>query len=262
MVELHYNNESYSIPEQYNELTGMQLIKLAPLLKSNATNAMLLSLQVLQVLMNKSTAAFFFLSLDLRERAMKYVQWVFEKNTLTEQLLPEIDGYYGPKSKFDNLTLEEYHCSEIFYAEFIATADAQALDKLVAVLYRKPKSVFYNQSKDTAGDIRKEFNEHEIEYWEKKVSRWPMDTKQAILLWYDGCRQHLIQLYSGVFAPTAPVQEGSDQSERGMFGVIRQIADGGKYGQFAEVKKLNIHTALLEMEQLIKEAAEANKLAQ
>ncbi len=260
MVTLRYNNKEYTIPSEYNELTGQQLIMLAPLLKSLVKDDLLIQLQVLRVLMNKSTTAFFFMSVDLRERALMYTNWVFLKNTLTTQLLPEIDGYYGPKSCFDNLTLEEYHCAEIFYTELITDGDAEALNKLIAVLYRKPKSLFYNQHKDPAGDIRKPFNEHEIDYYAKKIAKWPTDTKQAILLWYDGCRQHLIELYATVFSPTAPVSDEADV--RGMFGVIRQIADGNKYGQFEQVKKLNIHTALLEMEQLIKEAAEANKLSQ
>jgi hypothetical protein len=257
MVELLYNDKSYEIPAEYNDLTGDQLIKLAPLLKSNEPDALLLSLRVLQVLMNKSTAAFYFLSLDLRERALEYVQWVFEKNTLTKQILPSIDGYYGPKSNFDNLTLEEYHCAEIFYSDFLSTADTESLNKLVAVLYRKPKSN-YDDQKDPDGDIRMPFNEHEIDFWAGKISKWPSDTKEAVLLWYDGCRQYLIALYATVFAPQAPSSETQDN--RGMFGVMRQIADGSKYGQFEQVKKLNIHTALLEMEELIKEAAAAENL--
>jgi hypothetical protein len=257
MVELLYNDKSYVIPENYNELTGDQLIKLAPLLKSTEPDALLLSLKVLQVLMNKSTAAFYFLSLDLRERALQYAQWVFEKNTLTKQILPSIDGYYGPKSNFDNLTLDEYHCAEIFYSEFLSSADAAALDKLVAVLYRKPKKD-YDELRDPDGDIRMPFNEHEIDYWAHFISYWPSDTKEAVLLWYDGCRQHLIALYNTVFTP--PKDEAPAEDNRGMFGVMRQIADGSKYGQFEQVKKLNIHTALLEMEELIKEAAAAEKL--
>lgn len=260
MVTLHYNDKEYTIASEYNELTGLQLVKLAPLLKSVDRSDLLVQLQVLQILMNVSTTAFYFMSLDLRDRALEHIQWVFDKNTLTTQLLPSLHGLYGPKSCFDNLTLEEYHCAEIFYSDLIAGGDTNALNKLVAVLYRKPKSIFYDQKKDPAGDIRKPFNEHEIDYWASKISEWPLNQKEAILLWYDGCRQHLISLYSAVFTPTQPT---ADQVEtRGMFGLMRQIADGNKYGQFEQVKKLNIHTALLEMEQLIKEAAEANKLSQ
>lgn len=257
MVELHYNDKSYELPERYNELTGDQLIRLAPLLKSVEPDALLLSLKVLKVLMNKSKASFYFLSLDLRERAIAHVQWVFEKNTLTQQLLPSIYGYYGPKGSFDNLTLEEYHCAEIFYSDFIRSADIADLDKLVAVLYRKPKSD-YDDVRDPDGDIRMPFNEHEIDFWAAKIGRWPSDIKEAVLLWYDGCRQHLIALYSSVFTP--PKDGATAEDSRGMFGVMRQIADGSKYGQFEQVKKLNIHTALLEMEELIKEAAAAEKL--
>ena len=256
-----YNEKEYLIAGEYNELTGRQLIKLSPLLKLNSVYDLTISLQVLQVLLNKSTTSFYFMSLDFRERALEHVQWVFQKNTLTKQLLPEIKGFFGPKSNFDNLTLEEYHCAEIFYSELLEDKDPAALDKLIAVLYRKPKSFFYNQEKDSAGDVRMPFNEHEIDYWAKQISRWQPALKDAVLLWYDGCRQHLISLYSAVFTAPSDLPAKEDPGSRGMFGVIRQIADGNKYGQFEQVKKLNIHTALLEMEQLIKEAAEASKLS-
>jgi hypothetical protein len=257
MVDLLYNDKKYTLPEHYNELSGDQLIKVVELLKSAEPDALLLSLKVLQVLMNKSTAAFYFLSLDLRERALEYVQWVFQKNTLTEQLLPVINGFYGPKSNFDNLTLSEYHCSELFYAEYLQSSDDQVLEKLVAVLYRMPKKN-YDLQRDPDGDIRNEFNEHEIDFWAQQISQWRADIKQAVLFWYDGCRQQLISLYGAVFAPA--VADSSADDSRGMFGVIRGIADGGKYGKFEEVKKLNIHTALLEMEELIKEAAAVNNI--
>lgn len=259
MVTLLYKKKEYNIPSEYNELTGEQLIKLAPLLHAGAAIDIVCKLKVLQILMGMSTARFYFMSLDLRDRALNYIHWIFEKNTLTKQLLPCIKGYYGPKAYFDNLTLEEYHCAEIFYSDLIQEKDEHALNKLIAVLYRKPKSLFYNQQKDPSGDIRTPFNEHEIEYWAKKINSWPVSVKQAILIWYDGCREHLISLYSLVFTPDA--NSTSESDTRGMFGVMRQIADGSKYGQFDQVKKMNIHTALLEMEQLIKEAAEANKIS-
>jgi len=40
---------------------------------------------------------------------------------------------------------------------------------------------------------------------------------------------------------------------------MRGLADGGKYGSFNDIKSLNLHTALMEMEQLVKEAAELEK---
>lgn len=260
MVALMYNDKEYLIASEYNDLTDSQLIKLAPLLKSISEGDLAISLKVLQILLNKSIASFYFMSLDFRERALEHVQWVFKENTLTKQLLPEIHGFFGPKSNFDNLTLEEYHCCEIFYTEILEGLSTSAIDKLIAVLYRKPKSLFYDHDKDPAGDARKPFNEHEIDYWAKKISKWNPALKDAVLMWYDGCRQHLISLYSSVFTPST--EPSTDQLEvRGMFGVIRQIADGNKYGQFEQVKKLNIHIALLEMEQLLKEAAEADKLS-
>jgi hypothetical protein len=259
MVVGIYDNELYHIPDSYNELTRDQLIKLAPLL-TRKDEPGVIGLQVLQVLLQLSKVKFFFLDTEVKEQLLPFTAWVFEKNNLTKQIIPVyshwLNSYWGPKSDFDNITLSEYHCTEIYYAMLLQDKKPEALDALISVLYRKSKPG-YDFKKDPDGDCRRDFNEHEIEYWSKKVSSLPSDLKQAILLWYDGCRESLVQLYPAVFRPSDSA-EASDT--KGMFSVMRGLADGAKYGSFNEVKKLNLHTALMEMEQLIKEAEEQKKL--
>lgn len=255
MVEACYHNRTYQLPSIYNELTGKQLIKIAPLL-AKKEDPSVIQLDVLRVLLNKSLVCFFFMPLDPKERLVQLTDWVYSKNTLTTQLIPKYNGFCGPKSDFDNLTLAEYHCTEIYYSMLVNDKKNEALDALIAVLYRKPKT-WYNKKRDSDGDVRRPFNENEIEYWAGLISEWPMAVKQAILLWYDGCRENLISLYPEVFKP-APTTDDTG-SDKGMFTVMRGLAEGGKYGAFNNVKQLNLHTALMEMEQLVKEAAELQK---
>jgi len=144
------------------------------------------------------------MSIDIKERLVQLSEWIYLKNTLTTQLIPKYSGLCGPKSDFDNLTLAEYHCTEIYYSMLVNDKKNEALDALIAVLYRKPK-LFYNRKKDSDGDVRCQFNENEIEYWAGVVSEWPLAVKQAILLWYDGCRESLISIYPEVSNHPHPV---------------------------------------------------------
>lgn len=249
------------MPDSYNELSDRQLIKLAPIL-SIKEDPLVIELMVLRVLLNMSRVRFFFLSSEIKGYLKELTGWVFKKNSLTAQNIPSyrhwLAVFYGPKSDFDNLTLSEYHCTEIYYSMLIQDKKEEALDALISVLYRKAKKS-YNKKKDPDGDIRIAFNEHEIEYWSSKIASWPIGVKQAVLLWYDGCRESLIELYPKVFQPTTDTDE--TQSTKGMFSVLRGLADGAKYGSFNEVKNLNLHTALMEMEQLIIEQESISKSA-
>ena len=255
MVEACYHNRTYLLPSCYNELSGKQLIKIAPLLAKKEDPAVI-QLAVLRILLKMNRISFFFMPLDPKERLVQLTEWIYEKNSLTSQLLPKYKGFFGPKTSFDNITLAEYHCTEIYYSMLVNDKKEEALDALIAVLYRKAKN-WYNHRLDPDGDCRKPFNENEIEYWASKIKHWPTPVKQAILLWYDGCRESLISLYPEVFRP-APNTDDTG-SEKGMFQVMRGLAEGGKYGAFNDVKHLNLHTALMEMEQLVKEAEEMKK---
>jgi len=259
MVEVFYHNKKYRLPGSFNELSGKQLIQLAPLL-SGSRDLVLNQLQVLCVLLQKSMIRFYLMPIELKDKLLMHIEWVYQENNLTAQLIHVYKNrfakYYGPKSEFDNIELGEYHCTEIYYSMLLAGKGQEALDALVSVIYRRGKKN-YDFVKDTDGDGRAEFNEHEIEYWAGKISHWPLAVKQAILLWYDGCRQHLIKLYPAVYKPSEV--EDTTGSEKGMFSMMRGLADGAKYGSFAQVKKLNLHTAHLEMEKLIEEAEQIRK---
>lgn len=254
LLPLVYNTKTFLLPESYNELSGKQLVAIAAL-KSSGIRVDVALLKAMSILLNKSTFRFILLPADLKDRLLPFVKWVFEENTLTEQLLPEYKGYHGPKKEFNNLSLAEFHQTEIFYSQFAASEDKDALNKLVAVLYRRPKKK-YDTRRDSEGDIRTAFNSNEVDYYAKKIKKWPHAVKLAIVLFYDGCRQNLKALYEKVFTGEGGKEDGPD----GMFGVIRGLA-GNKYGDFEKVESLNVHTALYEIELVIEEQEELERLA-
>jgi hypothetical protein len=212
-------------------------------------------LKALQILLDKSLFSFFRIPSDAKARMLEEVNWLFEKNKLTEQVMPRYrknifsQWFYGPRQEFDNLLLGEFHFSEMHYREYVVDQDEEGLNKLIAVLYRKPIAS-YNYKLDSAGDARIKFNANEIDFYAKKVKRWPLKVKLAILTFYDGCREDLMHRYNDVF------QGGKgEDNDQGMFGVIRGLS-GPKYGKIDDVEELNIHTALTEISMQLKEAKE------
>lgn len=247
MVTFHFQYKKYGpVPESYNELSGKQLISIAALfladMKPGAAR-----LKSLKILLDKSFISFAVIPADAKARMLQYIEWVFKKNTLTDQVLPTYRGFVGPKKEFDNLTLAEFHFAERYYQELITEEGTDALNKLVAVLYRKPKPG-YDYKLDSDGDARQRFNANEVDHYAAIISHWPAAVKQAVLFFYDGCRQYLLELYDEVFSGNS-----GEENEDGMFGIIRGIS-GDKYGDIDKVEQLNIHTALSELTIQLKEA--------
>ena len=227
MITFHFGNKKFGpVPGSYNELSGRQLIGLAAIFAQGVTKD-LARLMALKVLLNKSLLGFGLMSADAKNRIISpllsdageevqpgHIDWIFDTNTLTEQVLPKYRGYYGPGTEFDNLTLSEFHATEVNYHLLIQGDEAEkegALNNLVAVLYRKPKW-FYNKERNKDGDIRKPFNPNELPFLSKKIAAWPAPVKMAIVMYYDGCRQNLVSLYDKVFSGG---DDGSDNDKIG-----------------------------------------------
>lgn len=242
MLLLRYHNKKYFLPENFNELTGKQLICIAAMMHSKVNQER----KTLQVLLNKRLLPFLCIANDAKARMLEYIDWIFQKNTLTAQLITKHKGLVGPKSEFDNLTMGEFHFTELFYKQII-DGNESAVAKLIAVLYRKAKPG-YDYKKDPDGDARCEFNANEVAYYAQIIERkFSPAVKTAIIMWYDGCRQSLIELYDKAFsAPGA--QE--DAESFGMYDMIRNLS-GDKFGTIKDTEKIFIHSAFVEVEKIM-----------
>lgn len=247
---IHYQKRKIILPGSYNELSARQMIAIAALLQLQESEDVL-RLKALQILSGYGQLRFCLFPADLKARIIENVSlidWVFKENTLTAQLLPEYKGFHGAKGEFDNTTLAEFHFTEVAYQEFVTGEEKEKeLNTLIAVLYRKPKFL-YNKKQDKDGDSRQHFNANLLPYNSRKIADWPLNVKLAILMFYDGCRQHLASSYEAIFKG----RTGGD-NKAGMFSIIRGLA-GTKYGDFDKVEDLNIHTALSDIEEQMAEA--------
>lgn len=250
MLTLHYHKTKINLPESFNELSGKQFIQVSELLY-NGGEPLKCHVIAFRILGHINRIRLRLMNPDLVARALEHVSWVFDHEQriqMTNQLIPEYKGMYGPISDFDNLKMGEFHFSELYYKDLVYENNEKAIDSLVAVLYRKPK-IKYDRKKNPDGDIRIEFNSNEVPYNAKRVSRWPAAVKQAIFLWYDSCRQKLVQDNSLVFKE--PSNGFESQFETGLYGMMRSLA-GDKLGAISDIEQMYVHTALLELG-LIKE---------
>jgi hypothetical protein len=254
MQDLVYNKKLYFIPSTWNELTAKQLFAITHLLHTNYTPEYKEYL-LLKAMLGFGNLRYAFLPNDAKYRMMPFVEWIANK----EEVLTELpfncysknifsSKLFAPAKAFENLTMLEFHYTEVAYKFLIETDDEKYLNELIAVLFRHKKEN-YDTAKNSDGDCRIAFNPNEIDYRVKIVKPWKLSVKQAILLWYDGCRQTLIKDYAEVYSGTS---EGSNYYA-GLYTMIRSLA-GDKYGTIDKIEQLNVITAHLECSILLEES--------
>jgi hypothetical protein len=249
MVEIIYDTrKSFTIAESIAELTGKQFVLLSGLIHSNLTVSKA-RLAALKILCNKGWFGFKRIPNDAKFKSLPYVDWVFEDWQNSVQALPLYKKMYGPKSELINLCLSEFHFTENAYSDYVSTKEIDFLNQLCAILYR-PAKHGYDFKKDLEGDCRQPFNANAIAYYSTITAKWPMAVKQAILLFYDGCRSHLVKEYPEIFNAGS----SSNDSDGDLFEMIRGLA-GDKYGDFDKVEALPLHTALREIQCILAENA-------
>lgn len=223
MRTLQIDQFKFDIPECWNELTPRQLLTISALMGKTIDLAMLRVVMLMKITglkiirsrkrTNKFKFRYKYKTLIMSGLDMNFISQplvtLFRKlkdgnyipdSTLTRNLLPIIvhkrEKYFGPMDGLSNITLKEFIFTEVFYNEYTAHNNRHSLDKLIAVLYLRQATS--KQQRET-GDFRRKFNDFEIDTNATRLAKLPTKYKRAILLYYEGCKKHLANLYPHIF---------------------------------------------------------------
>jgi hypothetical protein len=255
MIALHYKKRTYAIPQGWNELTPAQFIGCAKVLASSlSTDHVLLS--IFRLLSGMKAHTFFTMPPELTINCLDVIEWVYQKVTLSSQLIPRFRGYYGPAKDLENLKSKEFALTEAHFLAYRNSDDMESLNELVAILYRPAKKK-YDRRKNPDGDIRMEYNPHLTPYYKKTISKWPRHIKCAIALYYEGCRNNFFDQYREVFEQDG---KGGEIPPYGMWNIMRDVAEKGVYGDMDKVEEQYVDTLLMELHTVIIKTQEYEKL--
>jgi len=257
------NKRIYLVPDQWNELTGPQIVSVMEVLYGDhEVNEALLRL--LKIITGMKWMRWCRTPISEKMEFLYLTHFLINENNLTRQLLRQYRGYHGPDDDFNNLTGEEFIFSENFYFKSFTIVEEnksrqineEGLNNLVAVLYR-PIKPGYHLKKNPDGDPRVPFNQYISAYnAEKKIKRWPLAAKLAIFTWYECCRQNMISANPEIFTG------GNNEPARyGLISVMRLIAEGGIHGDFDKVMKMYVKMWMIELNEKAEEAKQAEKTA-
>jgi hypothetical protein len=170
---------------------------------------------------------------------------------LTRNLISVIDingkKLHGPADGLSNILLKEYIHAETFYTEYFKTNSENALNNLIAVLYRpagktKPDSINFS------GDLREPFNDFLTETYAQITRKITPDIKRAVLWYYEGCKRHIANLFPKVFKEG----NGESSSDKNIFMQFMTIVDELANNQPAEnerIMNVYLYTALNSLNQ-------------
>jgi hypothetical protein len=250
MREAGFKHQVYVVPDEWNEISPRNYLKLMKVFYSEYGNDRGL-LMLFRALLGIPWWKFFQMRTpNLMSAAEDATAFLFEPNTLSKNLLPEYRGYAGPADHLSNVKMGEFCYAEYFLGGYNKTKEIHYLDKLVCTLYRPKKNRWkYDRKKNVDGDLRVPFNANTIGYYERKVAKWPMYAKQAILHFYDGAREEKIRSNPKVFD-----KNSGEESLYGLWSVMRSIARSGHMGDLDKVPEQYVDTVLMELNETVAEA--------
>src|SRR5688500_4908774 len=102
MTTIQIGNKAYSIPVNWNDLSGKQSMQIMKVLYSDRTVEECLLL-FLKTLMGVSWYRWFRIGIFEKAEFLYLTYFLVNTNTLTRQLLPKYKGLHGPDDDFNNL---------------------------------------------------------------------------------------------------------------------------------------------------------------
>ncbi len=283
MHAIHIHHQSFSVPSQWDELSRRQLQLIARL----------------SLLRKKPTAyaKLFFLILTSALPLVKRLrlQWFYIVMATTDErgdLLTLLDSFigtrkiitqkveklwvrtvlfYGPSSGLANCTFYEFIQAEqaFFLARHADPAKArEGLNTLVAILYRPKRSDY---RKDLHEDPRIPLASSGVKQRIPKVANLPEDTKLAILMWFDSCREQLIHRFPLIFGkPKSSVTASKEkqslptanrQPPTGSNPWLDYISElSGGMMHYEDIGNTNLFIALTDISYRIRKNKEAEKV--
>lgn len=252
MKRILINKKYYSIPQTWDELTRKQLLQVMQILFLKNYRPEQLLMKLVQCLTGMSHAAFFRCNVEEIEEYFYLTEFLLTpKINFTKNLLPSYKfshtEFFGPCDNLDNVRMKEFTLTEDLYLRWFDSEkkDMQALDELVAILYR-PAPAHYDFKRNPEGDHREKFNQYVSAFYAKNyVSQWPQAVKLAIATWYGGCRLAIVDNNPEVFGGSG------DPALYGLVSVMLNVAEGKVFGDFEKVEDQYINLVMMHLNETI-----------
>ncbi|MCX6270487.1 MAG: hypothetical protein NTU44_04565 [Bacteroidetes bacterium] len=200
-------------------------------------------------------------SLNIEEAGKEKVQ---VNLALVKNLIPHIKisdrVFYGPADALSDVGFFEYIDAHHHYLEFVKTAEEDALNRLIAVLYRPEKENWYAQrwSEEYDGQRRVKYNPATVDDRSIHIAKLSYPVRFAIFLFYHGCEDFLRdgELMFGETRLRLSILYDSDrmpsEDDTGLVGVLYTLAESQVFGNAAQTADANLYDVFFRLYQLLR----------
>lgn len=190
------------------------------------------------------------------------------KLNFTRQFFPVICGnLYGPEAALSDATFCEYRLAHGYYAAYQNSKSEEDLNRLIAVLYRPGRPLWWLRRFLPGFDgqkrvrIRSNSNPLLLEHRAKKIAGLPFAVRYGILLWFAGCEYFLI--HGTVMVEGRPIDlsiiydtdgESSDSPDIGLIGILYTLAESKVFGSIEETDNQGLYDVMIRLYQLVRQS--------
>lgn len=220
MKTVTFNNDRYTIPSKWNELSTKQLVAVAKIMLSESEwdiikVRLILYFLGMRVIRHKTVVVdgienfyikhgfrrVYLISaydIDMLGNTLNFLTEKPDKEgkrllrpTVKKQPFPVLKlrfrKYIGYKNALTDMLFGEFIFAETYYYRYLKTKDEAWLNRLLAVLYRRVKN-----------GKRQEFSEENIEQNAAIIAKLPPYVKLAMRFFYDGSKEQLAEEFPSI----------------------------------------------------------------
>jgi hypothetical protein len=260
MYLIKINGKSYRVAQTWEELTGKQLLSIAPIvfcMPQTPVNQW----KVLRALLPVSTALLRRLTDGQIYDLLQTVDWIWRQpmdHCPVKSFTCAGIVYHLPDNEFNHVIGIEYALADMYLKKFMENpADSSALDGMISILCR-PERNKHVIDPDWNGDIRERFNSGNCAGRIGDLKFLPVATKVIILQFFVSRQRFIVARYAPLFKDPDPGGETTDGSQpkaggplskprfnAGWLGMLFDLSEAGVFGDFDRTSHTGFHTIML-----------------
>jgi hypothetical protein len=244
------------VPSTWDELKPWQYQQICFHLCSHANTATI-KLQCLMVLLQQSGQPDSLKTLEKLtgeqvNALIPLTNFIWDSDTITKNLMPVIslgpNTWIGVGAKLENMTLLEFVFADLEHRKYLK-GNKQAIDKLIAILYRPQMEGMTIDSPAYMGDLRQPLNIYNYELRAEQLAPLPWYIKYAVLTNYAALRANLAKRFKNVFT----IKTDAKTTTQSLLNMMIDLS-GDKFGTFNETQYTNIDVVFTHIDMQLQQA--------
>ena len=253
MNTLLIDDKQYNGPGSWHELTHEQVERIFALDLLQPMHV--LRLHLIKIIYGAPWKRIFSIAQEDLPKLELLTQFVINEPKLLTNPVPmlNIEGhvFHGPANTLENICFGEWIFSDMYLKE-LDQAKPDALEGLIATLWRPGKENHEIESEAWDGDVRKAFNKFSIERRIPLMKKLKPAQKKSMLYFITCSRKAIMLAHPDVFIAQPQKKIYKTMQDEGNWIDVLLTIGGGKFGNVYQTELALFSDVLIELERLIK----------